>query len=91
MMNKIFSIKVGDINNVKKTDNKITDLLNIPLNIGDTILGISGIEREVCTITEFDDISNGQATIMTQEGHAYFSGNVVKIDDIIDNNAEYFV
>jgi len=88
---KKFNIKLGDINNVKKMDNKITDLLDIPLQVGDTILGISGIEREVCTITEFDDISNGQATIMTNEGHVYFSQNVVRINDIVEQNAEYFV
>lgn len=62
------------------------DLLGLPINPGDTILGITGIDRKIHTVKEvFGNY------LMTENGSRYMCQNVLVIDDIIKANAEYFV
>lgn len=73
------------MNRIIKNNKPVKDILGIPVYIGDTILGISGIERNigVITSTNYDSVSCKNKT--------YFLTNFIKIDDIIINNREYFV
>lgn len=64
----------------------LKDILGIPVYVGDTILGISGINRTVEVISYINHDS-----VSTENGGTFFVGNFIKIDDIINNNKEYFV
>jgi len=69
----------------------ILDLLEMPLSIGDTILAMSGYNRKIKIIKAFDDVNNGKAMILTEDGDAYFSENVLGINPLIQAKAEYFI
>lgn len=65
---------------------KQLDLLGIPVHVGDAILGISGIERKVEVVTYIDDKS-----VKTESGNVYFLNNIVGIEAIRKEYAEYFI
>jgi len=71
-------------------ENDILDLLDMPLSIGDNILAITGMDRKVGIIKAFDDINNGKAMILTEDGDAFYSHNVLGINELIKAKAEYF-
>jgi len=64
------------------------DLMGIPIYVGETILAISGIDRTIEIIESINEVTN---SILTEEGNVYFSGNILGVEDIKNNNAEYFV
>ena len=63
-----------------------TDLLGIPVHIGDVILGISGIERRVEVISDIND-----KAVETKSGNVYFLDNILGIEPIRKEYAEYFI
>jgi len=71
--------------------NEILDLLDMPLSIGDNILAITGMDRKVGIIKAFDDINNGKAMILTEDGDAFYSHNVLGINPLMAAKAEYFI
>ena len=64
----------------------IKDILGIPVHIGDTILGISGHNRFIEVVNKIHSNS-----LLSESENVYFVQNFIKIDDIINNNKEYFV
>lgn len=65
---------------------KQTDLLGIPVKVGDVILGISGVERTVEVVKNIND-----KAVETESGHTYFLNNIVGINPIRKEYAEYFI
>lgn len=65
---------------------KQTDLLGIPIHIGDVILGLSGIERTVEIVANIND-----KAVETKSGNVYFLNNIVGIEPIRKEYAEYFI
>ena len=68
------------------TVTKQTDLLGIPIHIGDVILGFSGIERTVEIVADIND-----KAVETKSGNVYFLNNIVGIEPIRKEYAEYFI
>lgn len=62
------------------------DLLGLPLEIGDTVLCISGADRKVEKVAEIN-----YQSILTESGQVYFLNNVLRINNILEDNAEYFI
>lgn len=62
------------------------DLLGLPLEIGDSVLCISGTGRQVESVKAINHNS-----ILTETDKEYFLHNVLGINDIIKDNTEYFI
>ena len=62
------------------------DLIGVPIKKGDVILGLSGIDRKIEVIVDIVD-----KTVKTKSGNVYFLDNVVGIEPIRKQYAEYFV
>ena len=65
---------------------EISDLLRIPCKVGDTVLCITGIDRDISKIMIIEN-----DYIICSNHKIYFKKNFIGIDPIIDKYPQYLI